>query len=301
MPLSLQLRRGIGGQRRRRDNAEAARFNYRLTLGVTGALLAAEVGVAIMAAPAAGVFLLAGTGALGFLEHRGQRFAAIDRAAAMEAYAREQTEALRTDPGTGLPNRQLLIEQLSREIARVDRYDHRLTLCVTELEQADELANLWGEATREAAVLHVAETLKRIARASDFVARLDARHFATILVQCSGDQGALFAERLGLAVGNRPIQAGRNGRLPLYVQVSSRALAFDAERFRGPLEFLSEAGGDVVPGDAVHVAPRRRGPADRADARELRRRLIRDYYPGGQAEEFATAFRSYLKPNRKAS
>ncbi len=300
MPLPFRFRNRLPSQKRRIETAEAARFNHRLTMAVTGALLAAELGVAVFVSPAAAVFLLAGTGALGFLEHRGQRFAAIDRQRTMEAYAEKRTEALRTDIETGLPNRQLLIEQLSREIARVDRYSHQLTVCVTELDQADELASLWGVGARDGAILHAAETLKRLARTSDFVARLDERHFATILVQCTGEQGAAFAERVAVAVGNRPIQAGRNGRLPVYVKVSSRSLEFDPDRFRGPLDFLSAAGGDVAAEDTAHVAPRRRGEASRADPHELRKRLVRDYYPDGQAQDFATSIRNYLKPNRKA-
>ncbi len=300
MPLPFRSSSSLPSQKRRVETAEAARFNHRVTMGVTGALLLVEVGVAAFVSPAAGVLLLAGTGALGFLEHRSQRFATVVRERTMEAQAEKQAEALRTDVETGLPNRQLLIEQLSREIARVDRYNHQLTLCITELDQAEHLASLWGVSARDAAILHAGETLKRLARTSDFVARLDDHHFATVLVQCTGEQGKAFAARVGVAIGNRPIQAGRNGRLPVYVQVTSRTLQFDPDRFRGPLDFLSAAGGDVVPSDSVHVAARRRGEVSRADAHELRRRLVKDYYPQGEAQDFATAFRNYLKPNRKA-
>lgn len=283
----------------RHSQEEAARFNRRLTLAVLGVLVLAEIAVALFAAPAVGVILLAGTGALGYLEHRGERYAVVNRARAMESFADERTEALRTDAATGLPNREMLIGELVREIARVDRYAEQLTVVVITIDRADELASLWGDETRSAAVAHVGQMLRRLSRASDFIARLDETRFASLLVRCSAEQGAAFGERLGLAVGNRPIQAGRRGRLPVYVSTSAVALQFDGDRYRGALDFLSAAGGEVRAADIALAPARRRGPAAR-DGHELRKLLVRDYYPNGEAPDFATSLRNHLKPNRRA-
>jgi hypothetical protein len=76
------------------------------------------------------------------------------------------------------------------------------------------------------------------------------------------------------------------------------SLEYDAARFRGPLEFLSVAGGDVIPARPRH-APGQRAAAV-ADTHGLRQQLVKDYYPGGEMKDFADAYKEARSRNRHA-
>ena len=94
---------------------------------------------------------------------------------------------------------------------------------------------------------HVAQTLKRITRTSDMLARVDTDRFSVVLMQCSNEQAKKLAERVELAVSNRAIRIGGRMRgVPVYVTARVSTLQYDPTRVRGPLDFLSRAGGEMA-------------------------------------------------------
>ena len=295
-----------------------------------GTLLLGELGVLALAPPV-GALLLGSTLGLGGVAIRGlKRIEAIG----VDSRATTTPEAELVDRVSGLPGRQHLIDQLSREIARAQRYSHDMSIVVVGVSQFEELQACWGGETAGVAALHVARSLQRVTRASDFVARIDASHFAIVLMQCNGEQAGHFGERVSLAVSNRPLTSGSRVRVPLYVSVETTALEYRAERYRGPMDFLSAAGGDVAPvkeqrrkattlatgsgrrllpatslasvGTAVGSAAA--GSADggpsrssiASDPRALRRQLMHDYYPEGKAADFADAYRAERSRAKRA-
>jgi len=264
-----------------------------VTLGVV--ILVCEAAVALQYSGPLGLMLMAATAGLGAFVHAGLE------ALQGRGSSKDGEDAL-VDVKTGLPTRQQLIDTLARDIARCERYAHALTLSVVRVSQFEELKNSWGEGTARLAIEHVSETLKRITRASDFLCRIDEATFAVVLLQCSGRQAALYADRLSLAVSNRPLNSASNVKVPLYVSVDVSALEYDSSRFRGPLEFLSVAGGDVsmaVPVRRSTMQPGQRA-ALAADTRSLRQQLVKDYYPGGEMKDFAEAYREARNRNRHA-
>ena len=202
------------------------------------------------------------------------------------------------NPETGLPNRQQLTDTLARDIARCERYSHSLTLAIVRITQFEDIKASWGTGTSRQAVHHVAETLSRVTRASDFVAHIDESRFAVILLQCSGRQATLYGDRVTLAVSNRPLKSSSSMKVPLYVGVEVSALEHDSTRFRGPLEFISVAGGDVVT-ERPRITPGQR-TALASDPRAMRQQLVKDYYPEGEVKDFAEAYREARNRNRHA-
>lgn len=253
-------------------------------------LLVAEGVVAVRYSGTVGMLMIASTAGLGGFLYRGLR--SIGDA---PGESDDQLSAMLFDAETRLPTRQHLIDSLARDISRSQRYSHSLTLAVVAISQFDELRGAWGAGTASQAVRHVADTLRRITRASDFLARLDDDRFAVILLQCTERQAAVFADRVALAVSNRPLESKTRVKVPHYIGVEVTALEYDATRYRGPLEFLSLAGGDLVP-----ERPRARRGALAADPRDLRQQLVRDYYPGGELQDFAEAYREARTRNRHA-
>ena len=257
-------------------------------------LLAAELVVAFRFSGTVGAVLIASTAGLAAFAYRGLQ------ALATASVQAEDPDAHRflVDPETHLPNRQQLIDTLARDIARAERYRHPITLAIVRIAQYDDIRTAWGPGTAAQAVLHVAETLTRITRASDFLARLDETRFAVILLQCTGTQAFAYADRVTLAVSNRPVRSSAHLKVPLYVGVEVTALEYDAARFRGPLEFLSQAGGDLLL-ESVRP-PRSRRSALAHDPRAMRQQLVRDYYPEGEVKEFADAYREARSRSRHA-
>jgi diguanylate cyclase (GGDEF)-like protein len=257
-------------------------------------LLLGESAVAIRYSGPMGLLMMASTAGLSAFVYQGlQTLSPVYR----DRLSRNEEPSV--DSRTGLPTRTQLIDTLARDIARSERYSHALTLAVVRITQFEEMRTSWGVGTARFAVDHVVETLRRVTRSSDFVARLDESTFAVILLQCSGRQAALYADRLALAVGNRPLKSTSDVKVPLYVGVDITPVEYDATRFRGPLEFLSVAGGDLIPD-----RPRTRNGGQRtafaADARGLRAQLVKDYYPGGDMKDFADAYREARNRNRHA-
>jgi diguanylate cyclase (GGDEF)-like protein len=266
----------------------------RAVLSLAVCLLAAEAAVAIRFSGPIGLILMASTAGLGAFVHLG-----IDSLRPDEDTGNRGDFAL-MDARTGLPTRQQLIDTLQRDIARSERYAHSLTLSVVRINQYEDLKSAWGHGTAKIAIDHVAVTLKRITRASDFLCRLDESSFAVVLLQCSGRQADLYADRLSLAVSNRPLKSASNVKVPLYVGVDVTALEYDATRFRGPLEFLSVAGGDLMPERPRSIGQQGQRGAMAADPRGLREQLVKDYYPGGEMRDFADAYKEARNRNRHA-
>jgi diguanylate cyclase (GGDEF)-like protein len=265
----------------------------RVTLGLLGGLGAGEAIVAFAFSMPLGLGLGAGTGALTLLgkvrEH------AAGKGKPLVNLEGDRGDSVYVDGETGLPNRNQLIDQLAREIARAERYQHPLTLAVVEIERLDDIEAGWGADAVARAVAHAAKTLRRVTRTSDFLSRVDDARFAVALMQCTNEQAKRFAERVELAVGNRPIRAGSRMRgVPVYLSVRVTTLQYDRTRLRGPLDFLSRAGGEMViqeertplpKGAARHPAP--------ADIPGLRRDPVPTYAEDADTPDFAEAYKAF--------
>ncbi|HEX6029993.1 MAG TPA: diguanylate cyclase [Tepidiformaceae bacterium] len=279
------------------SNGRSLAYDPRVTLGVLGFLAFCEAIVAFVFSMPLGIGLGVGTGALVVLGKVRER-AASKRKAPLISLEDSDHAALYADPETGLPNRNHLIDQITREIARAERYMYDLTLAVVEIERLDDLEATWGPEITGKSIVHTNQTLKRVTRASDFLARVDEHRFALVLMQCNGEQAKKLGERIEIAVANRPIRSGSRMRgVPVYLTAKVTSLQYDKTRLRGPLDFLSRAGGEVV----VQPEPKVVGPAQapvsrqlsRADAPSLRRELVKDYYPDGEIKDFADAYEQY--------
>ena len=277
-------------------------------------LVLVEFGVFQSISQPVGIALMLCTAVLALAVVRSQQLMTVVRHEETAVKLEKTQEAFYRDEETGLPNRQSLIETLGRDISRSVRRGEELTLAVVQVSRLEDLRAAWGTDVGPRVVSHVAATLLRIARNSDFLARIDDDRFACILVGCTSEQAALFAERADLAVTNRPVEANGTMRVPIYAEIEVHALQFDALQFRGPLEFLSAAGGDVAPEKTkISLAERQvpraaskstvvaSSPRGAADAQSLRKQLLgANYQPDGKAIDFAQAYQSVRGKARRA-
>lgn len=111
--------------------------------------------------------------------------------------AREQAEL---DSLTGLHNRRLFYEFLTREIARAQRYERTVSLIVIDLDDFKRINDRVGHLGGDAVLSEVANRIRSVVRATDIACRVGGDEFAIILPESSREDAELLADRVGLAI-----------------------------------------------------------------------------------------------------
>lgn len=109
-----------------------------------------------------------------------------------EAVQREMALQARTDPLTGLLNRRAFLEEMVRNIARLDRENEPGTLIFIDMDAFKAVNDRLGHAVGDAVLTHLADMLRKMVRPSDLIARLGGDEFAVWL---SGADHMTAAER----------------------------------------------------------------------------------------------------------
>ena len=114
--------------------------------------------------------------------------------------ARELAEL---DSLTGLHNRRLFYEFLSREIARSHRYERYVSLIVFDLDDFKRINERIGHLGGDGVLAEVADKVRTVVRATDIACRVGGDEFAVILPESSRDDAELLADRIALAIRAR--------------------------------------------------------------------------------------------------
>jgi len=110
----------------------------------------------------------------------------------------EQIERLALyDVLTELANRRLFHDRLEQALLAGQRNGTGFALMLLDLDRFKEINDTLGHQTGDAVLVHLAERLKDVARATDTVARLGGDEFALVLLGAQDASSALFvAERI---------------------------------------------------------------------------------------------------------
>ena len=101
------------------------------------------------------------------------------------------------DALTGLPNRTLLRDRLTRALADARRQKYKIALLFLDLDRFKDINDSLGHAVGDLFLQEVAERLKRFAREQDTVARLGGDEFQIMLTHLKDiSDAAVAAERL---------------------------------------------------------------------------------------------------------
>jgi diguanylate cyclase (GGDEF)-like protein len=154
-------------------------------------------------------------------------------------------ELVVTDPLTGLPNYRRLIEVLSTEMARSDRYQEPFAVVFIDMDGLKEINDEFGHLIGSRAVCRLAETLKATCRTTDTPARYGGDEFVAVLPATDEKGALLVVERLEARLAEDPdeprlsVSAGisiypRDGSTPTtLLSAADRALyAAKAEKMR---------------------------------------------------------------------
>jgi diguanylate cyclase (GGDEF)-like protein len=118
-------------------------------------------------------------------------------AADSESVLRDELAALaRTDPLTGLLNRRGLTEALDRETARARRTGATVSLVLLDLDRFKGLNDTLGHAAGDAALVAVANVLRRGLRAGDVAGRWGGDEFGIVFVDLPAETAYDVVDRL---------------------------------------------------------------------------------------------------------
>jgi diguanylate cyclase (GGDEF)-like protein len=96
-------------------------------------------------------------------------------------------EIAQRDPLTGLYNRVALREALGAALEEAERCDGALSILMLDLDGFKPINDQFGHATGDQLLIHLAETLRNLARESDAVARLGGDEFALLCPNLRGE------------------------------------------------------------------------------------------------------------------
>ncbi len=114
----------------------------------------------------------------------------------VERLMRRLTDAARTDPLTGLPNRVALHEALERELERAKPEGRPTSLLIFDLDRFKRVNDRYGVSEGDRVVRRVAALLEESTRIMDVVARSGGEEFAIVLPETDQHRAFLFAEEL---------------------------------------------------------------------------------------------------------
>ena len=133
-----------------------------------------------------------------------------------QARAREALElSAVTDALTSLSNRRGFIEQAERELARARRSDTPLAVLMLDLDYFKRVNDEFGHQAGDRVLVDFARIAKRCMRAEDLLGRYGGEEFCAVLPGASAGQAIAIAERIRLAVCERPL-----GGLPRATTIS---------------------------------------------------------------------------------
>jgi diguanylate cyclase (GGDEF)-like protein len=136
--------------------------------------------------------------------------------------------ASRTDALTGVGNRMRLDEELATLLARAQRYGHRCSLAICDLDFFKSYNDELGHVAGDEALRRVAEGMRASLRSSDSVFRYGGEEFVVLLIEQSLAEAQCAMERMRGEIERLAIPSpGTNGPLTVSVGVAEIDTSLD--------------------------------------------------------------------------
>lgn len=119
---------------------------------------------------------------------------------------KQQSQQLHVDFLTKIPNRAAWSERLQIEFTRFQRYEHPLNIAVIDIDKFKIINDTFGHLAGDKVLNVIAQTLQKLIRNTDFIARFGGEEFALLLPDISNDQAQVALEKLRRAIKNIPFK-----------------------------------------------------------------------------------------------
>jgi diguanylate cyclase (GGDEF)-like protein len=117
----------------------------------------------------------------------------------------ELTQVPFIDPVTGVWNRLQVIERLTGEWSRSERYGSPISCLLVDVENAESMRRLEGPAVADEVLKTVARRLKGVVRDHDMVGRYGGDRFVILAVQADADGARALGARIRDKVAGEPV------------------------------------------------------------------------------------------------
>ncbi len=101
-----------------------------------------------------------------------------------------------TDQLTGLRNRQFLLERLTEEMEKAQRYQYPVSCVVFDVDDVQAVDDELGPVSMDDLLVELAMSIRNYSRTSDVVARYDGSVFAALLPHCSLGSAVCYAGKI---------------------------------------------------------------------------------------------------------
>jgi diguanylate cyclase (GGDEF)-like protein len=132
-----------------------------------------------------------------------------ERVLDLQAHLLEMRDALRHqathDYLTGLWNRQMILEEIAREVNRASRSRTPLAVAVADLDHFKAINDSHGHAAGDLVLQQAALRIRSVLRSYDSVGRLGGEEFLLLLPGCAREEAVEIANRARMAVSTSPI------------------------------------------------------------------------------------------------
>jgi len=145
--------------------------------------------------------------------------------------------ASRTDALTGVGNRMRLDEEVSALLSRAQRYGHRCSLAICDLDFFKSYNDTFGHVAGDEALKRIAEGMRSNLRSADALFRYGGEEFVVLLIEQSLAEAELAMERMRAQIEALDIPGANGGPLTLSVGVAE----IDPRNDRTPEEWISRA------------------------------------------------------------
>jgi diguanylate cyclase (GGDEF)-like protein len=153
--------------------------------------------------------------------------------------ANEKLRGLAFEDGlTGLFNRRYFQEHFEREISRVDRYSHLLSLIMMDIDHFKKINDTYGHQQGDIVLQSVANVLNDSIRRPDIAARYGGEEFALILPETDLKGALVLAERIRQFIEELEIKIDDQ---VLKVTISLGITSYDPAKGRKKKEEIIEA------------------------------------------------------------
>ena len=127
----------------------------------------------------------------------------------VEARYHEEIYQLATlDALSGLWNRRHFMETLDKEIARAQRHERELALCIVDVDLFKPVNDTYGHIAGDEVLRHIAAIIREHVRGDDIAARIGGEEFAVLLPEGGLVAARTLAERLRVSVSEAAFAPG---------------------------------------------------------------------------------------------